>query len=170
MVLHCNSGDFMAPDCQPTREAVVNHTQILQYNLEQIGLSPDAIGFVLGIWNMIQVFDDVADGDPVGRKDLDRAIWFSMIGMPGNPFYAANVAVLTPILAGMVLKWQASDIAERAGMADARSYMWRAGFYDVVLIAACIIHGPDKAAELSPTIMAMYGESLPDYLEEFGHA
>jgi hypothetical protein len=70
----------------------------------------------------------------------------------------------------MILKWQASDQAERAGRADARSFMWRAGFYDVVLMAVALCHGSGHATNVASDVMAIYGEKLEDYLKEFNHA
>jgi hypothetical protein len=119
---------------------------------------------------MIQAFDDYADHDEVSRERLDQLIWLAMVKMPGNPFFLANASTLTPALAIATLKWQASDSAEREGAADARSFVWRAGYYDLVLLAHLICHGADAARQDARAIMEMYGESLDDYLQEFSHA
>ena len=160
----------MASDSRPLIEAAVDYSEILKSNLSTLGLSADAVDFLLGIWNLAQVFDDMADGDAIARPDLDRAIWFSAVGMATNPFFASHSQSITPILAAMVLKWQASDAAERDGLADARSYAWRAGYYDLVLIVACLSHGPEAAQQMGPKIMQMYRETFTDYMEEFTHA
>ena len=93
------------------------------------------------LWDAIQLFDDVADADPITRDDLDTVIWATLVAMPSNPFFAHNAAVLLPVVGAMILKWQASDKVERAGHASAQSYMWRAGFYDVVLMTVQLVHG-----------------------------
>jgi hypothetical protein len=129
-----------------------------------------AVDWLLMLWGAIQVFDDVADGDDVKRYDLDAAIWNTLVTMPQNAFYREHGAVLSGALATMILKWQASDQAERDGCADARSYMWRAGFYDVVLLTVQLCNGADFAHQRARQVMQMYGEKMEDYLKEFENA
>lgn len=146
-------------------------TEHLRENLQRVFELPhDAIDWLLAIWNAIQVFDDVADGDTVARRDLDAAIWECLVGISQNQFWQANSAHLGPVVATMILKWQASDTVERAGNADARSFVWRAGYYDLILLCVALVHGPKFAAENAHHVMALYGESLDYYLEEFNHA
>ena len=140
---------------------------ILSQSFDTLELPHDAARWLLDVWRAIQVFDDVADGDPVERDDLNRTIWASFVGLQANPFHIQNGASLVPVLALQILKWQASDAVERAGSADARSYMWRAGYYDLVLMVALLAHGPDRATEMGPVIMKMYGDGFSDYSQEF---
>ena len=119
------------------------------------------------IWRSTQFYDDIADGDEVTREELDLAIWDHFITLPSHPFVQKNGQTIQPVLANLVLKWQASDKAERAGRADARSYMWRAGYYDVLMMVVCIEHGPMKANALSEHVMGLYGETYKDYKKEF---
>jgi hypothetical protein len=116
---------------------------------------------------MIQMLDDVADGDPVTRSDLDAVIWSSLISMPANPFYLANFQSLQTGLALLVMKWKASDDAERAGQADARSFIWRAGYYDLVLLVVLLTKGHATAMKDAVKVMHLYGETLHEYLKEF---
>jgi hypothetical protein len=112
----------------------------------------------------------VADGDAVERDDLNAAIWNTLVGMSQNTFWIANSQTLTPVVASMILKWQASDQAERSGKADARSFVWRAGYYDVVLMTVALCHGTQRATETAQQVMELYGETLEDYMKEFGNA
>jgi hypothetical protein len=132
-----------------------------------LDLPPAAVEWLLDVWRLIQMLDDVADGDPVSRDDLDGAIWAALVTMPANPFFLANVAALQTGLAALVLKWQASDDAERAGTADARSFMWRAGYYDLVLLVVLLTKGHATAMCQAKTVMHLYGETLHEYLKEF---
>ena len=146
-------------------------TDSLRQNLQQVLLLPaPAVEWLLMLWNAIQVFDDVADGDPVDRADLDGAIWNTLVAMNQNTFFLKNSDLLSPCLALAVMKWQASDRVERAGQADARSYVWRAGFYDVVLMAVQACHGVKFANDNAHLVMELYGEKFEDYMKEFGHA
>lgn len=143
----------------------------LKENLQRVfALPAPAVEWLLMLWGAIQVFDDVADGDPVEREDLNATIWNTLVGMNQNTFWLANSQTLAPIVASMILKWQASDQAERAGKADARSYVWRAGYYDVVLMVVAVCHSTQRATQAAQQVMELYGETLEDYMKEFSHA
>jgi len=143
----------------------------LKENLQRVfALPAPAVEWLLMLWNAIQVFDDVADGDPVEREDLNATIWNTLVGMSQNTFWQANSQTLAPVVASMILKWQASDQAERAGKADARSFVWRAGYYDVVLMAVAVCHGTQRATQSAQQVMELYGETLENYMKEFSHA
>lgn len=142
----------------------------LRENFIRFEIHAPAIEWLLIIWDAIQLFDDVADDDKVKREDLDVVIWNTLVGMHQNPFWQANANSLLPVVATMVLKWQASDKAERDGKADAVSFVWRAGYYDVVLMVVALCHPAKQAKELSRYVMELYGEKFDDYLKEFNHA
>ncbi len=122
------------------------------------------------LWGAIQLFDDVADGDHIDREDLNAVIWNTLIGMNQNSFWITNSITLAPVIATMVLKWQGSDKAERSGKADARSYVWRAGYYDVVMLVVALCNGTKYATDNANLVMSLYGEKLEDYLREFNNA
>jgi len=143
----------------------------LTENLQKVLLLPaPAVEWLMMLWQAIQVFDDVADGDKVERSDLNATIWNTLVAMTQNQFWQTNSPVLAPIVGAMILKWQASDTAEREGNASARSYMWRAGYYDVVLMAVQLCHGVEAATKVAHHVMALYGEEFEDYMKEFGNA
>lgn len=135
-----------------------------------LGLPADAVDWLLDVWAVFQVFDDVADGDNVERKALHDAIWGSLVKMPSNPFYLANSGALIPIMASAILKWVASDEAERAGKADEKSFVWRASYYDIVLLVVLLSQGKDAALAKAATVMALYGEDFGAYKKEFPNA
>ena len=146
-------------------------TDWLRLNLQRVlALPVPAIDWLLMLFEAIQVFDDVADGDPVEREDLNAVIWNTLVGMNQNTFWIANSHSLTPVVATMILKWQASDQAERAGQANAKSFVWRAGYYDVVLMTVALCHGTQQATEKAQQVMELYGETFEDYMKEFDHA
>lgn len=143
--------------------------QSLEQNFREALELPDtAIQWLLDLWNLIQILDDVADGDEPDRSNLDRAIWSALAGMPSNAFYQQHQSWLIPAVAQACLKWMASDIAERSGKADERSYMWRAGYYDVVCLVVSLVHGP--SSEKSWAALSLYGEACAEYMEEFHNA
>lgn len=144
--------------------------ECLKKHFAELGLSESASEWLLSLWQVSQFFDDVADGDTPSRQELDSALWHCLVSIPHNTFYQANAQRLAPLVTVAILKWQASDKAEREGMADARSYMYRAGYYDLVMMALLICRGPEVAHALSADIMRMYGESYDEYKKEFDNA
>lgn len=142
----------------------------LRSHFASLMLPPAAQEWLLMLWQAIQTFDDYADNDPVKRNDLDATIWNTLVAMPQNPFFAQHAAALLSALSVAILKWQASDRQERAGTVDARSFVWRAGYYDVVLLTVQLVHGPAAATAVSNKVLGLYGESLDDYMKEFGNA
>ncbi|MGH1370058.1 MAG: hypothetical protein ACRBCL_15710 [Maritimibacter sp.] len=85
-----------------------------------------------------------------------------------NSSYIKHQPWLLPALTMMILEWQASDLAERTQRASPQSYMWRAGFYDVVMLVSGHIHGPQS--EYALAALSLYGETVDEYLKEFGLA
>lgn len=143
-------------------------TYALRKHFESLMLPTEAAEWLLMVWQAIQTFDDVADDDEVLRAELDATIWNVLVAMPQNPFFARHAGTLLPLLGTMVLKWQASDRVERDGQADARSFTWRAGYYELILVAVQLIHGPAAAMSVAHQVLNMYGENLDSYLAEFG--
>jgi hypothetical protein len=138
------------------------------YFSNQLDLPEPAVDWLLDLWQVIQAFDDIHDGDPV--EDVMPALWASLVSMPGNPFYQANAAALQSAVATAILKWHAANAAEYAGKVDEKSFVWRAGFYDIVLLVTLLCHGQSFALDLASTVMSMYGELFSDYREEFPDA
>jgi hypothetical protein len=134
---------------------------------EHFQLPASAVEWLLMMFQVTQVFDDIADGDKVSREELDKCIWNTLVAMPLNHFFAANSATLVPVVALSVLKWQGSDAAERAGQANEMSFAWRATFYDLCMIAVQACHGVDMAIQLSADVLKLYGETFSDYQKEF---
>jgi hypothetical protein len=140
----------------------------LRRNLEErFQLPSSAVEWLVMMYDAIQILDDIADGDAVSRNDFNSHIWNVLVKMPLNHFFSSNAPTLIPIIAVNVLKWQASDAAERKNEASAMSFVWRAGFFDLCMIAVQICHGTEKAVELSSDVMKLYGEDFEEYRKEF---
>ncbi len=136
----------------------------------QLGLPHDAAAFLLMLWQAAQTIDDVADGDPVSHKDLRLTSWNLLVALHMNRFWREHQDSIVPLMAVVLLKWIASDDVERAGAADARSFGWRAGFYDITLLVVQICRGPEFAMGAAADVLRLYGESLDEYLKEYRNA
>lgn len=148
-----------------------DNVDMLEKNLKEgLYLPFDAVQWLLDLYHAFQIFDDFADGDAVDRKDLNLLIWNTLVGMQQNSFYMQNSFRLLPVISVNILKWQASDTVERAGNADAKAYVWRAGYYDIALTVVEICHGPVFAAQNAHIVLGLYGETYDDYMKEFKNA
>lgn len=141
----------------------------LKANLQNL-IPQSAVDWLLMVYQAIQLFDDVADNDQIKREDLNAVIWNTLVGIGQNPFFIANSNTLTPLVATMILKWQASDTVERQGNADAKSFNWRAGYYDLILMVVQITRGTEFATQNAHIVLSLYGENLDKYLKEFANA
>jgi hypothetical protein len=148
----------------------VSHRESLTAHFGRLDLPPDAAAWLLNLWDVIQVFDDLYDRDEVSRHTVLTTVWRVLVAMPANPFYKANEPHLSPIIANALFKWQGANEAEDNYAVSEVSFVWRAAFYDVVLMVVALCHGPDKALEMAHVVMGLYGEKYADYLKEFDHA
>lgn len=148
----------------------MTHEQTLREHFENLSLPDLAIDWLCDMWAATQLFDDVADGDNISRDDLNRVIWASLVGMNRNMFWVQNSLNLLPTIELMIFKWQASDKAETSARANEQSYMWRSGFYDLVLSVYYLCHGEHMATANAENILNIYGEKYKDYKTEFTNA
>ena len=138
----------------------------------ELGLPPVVSEWLCDLFVVIQRIDDIADNGSIPRNELNGLLWKSLVSLPANPFFQQHAHSLIPLLQSAILKWQASDYVERHGVKEQlpKAYVWRAGFYDVVLQCFLIIHGEEAATADGWKVLAMYGEKMADYLTEFEHA
>lgn len=145
----------------------LEYSEYLKTTFTDMGLPEDAVEFLVDLWKGIQALDDLMDGHhpetEEQKRDVTDAILAILVRLPSNPFYQQCSQALGPIVALQIYKWNTANVAESTGKADARSYMWRAGFYDVAAITCCICN----KVELLPSALNLYGERFEDYMEEF---
>lgn len=147
------------------------HTPSLKANLEgPLGLPPQAVDYLIALWETIQSLDDWVDGDESTPEEKSAAIWNAVAGFQLHPWFQQNPCVGWT-QAVQWLKYCCADSVERTGEGNLHlAYAWRAGFYDVVLQCVLIAHGAIEAARLAPLVMALYGEPYEDYAKEFERA
>jgi hypothetical protein len=143
----------------------------LSRNLQEgFAIKGHAHDWVMGLWNAIQVFDDMADGDFPDREDLFACVADTLCNMPMNPFFRVHQDTLIPLLAVALMKWRGADDAERAGNPNETSFVWRAGFYDIILAVVQLVHGAEVAKDAAQHVMKLYGENYAEYRKEFSNA
>jgi hypothetical protein len=140
--------------------------------LKSLSLTNEAEVWLLDLWQTIQGLDDWYDNDPILPIEKVTVIHNCLVGLHGNPFFLQNSSRLLPILNNFILKWCGANQIEEEGLNEhlPKAYMWRAGFYDVVLEVVSIVHGFTVAAQSSSYILKLYGESFDSYKKEFDNA
>lgn len=135
-----------------------------------LGLPKEASQWLIMLYDMIQFLDDVKDGDPISDDSFNSNLWNFLINFPLNPFYQLHSATLAPLIAVNILKWKTSNILEQDKNVSPVSFVWRAGYYEIVLmcVGLCFSHEVDN--DKLSYVANMYGEKLENYLEEFNHA
>jgi hypothetical protein len=131
----------------------------LSYNLEALGLPPEARAWLMDVWHVIHVLDDAMDGDKADPADVRKAVWAVFLTMPGNPFFQANIGSLLAVLVLQVRKWEAANAVEAEGERTELAYAWRGGFYDLVEFVCHLCGLPDTGR----LVMRLYGETFADY-------
>jgi hypothetical protein len=143
----------------------------LRRNLtDKLGLSADCVEWLMLLWQSMQFIDDVVDDDHVPRETAIEAGWNLLCAMPGHPFFQRNSMTLLPVMALQYAKWKASDDAERAKEHGPVAFVWRAGYYDMVMLCVQIEHGTQTALEIGQSVMALYGETYENYMLEMNNA
>ena len=132
---------------------------------EALGLPSDAADYLCDIWGVIQFFDDVKDGD--NPDTLEKSLWAVLVKIPQNPFYVRNSYQLSSCSGLQILKWNAANTVEADGMHSEKSFSWRAGYYDLVLLVVQICHGAESVFGKEAEILSLYGESFENYELEF---
>lgn len=127
--------------------------------------SESAIEFLNIIWRSIQFLDDKYDLMPpkTGTDLFLKDVFFSL---QHNQFYLENFKVLNSAFYMVVAKWDAANVAEKYGIHNALSFVWRAGYYDLVLLVYYLCKGYDHGIHAAYRILSMYGESFEDYMKE----
>lgn len=135
--------------------------------LDYLSMVGPAREFMLDLWVLIQVFDDIEDGGECDTFEVDRALWAALVNFPTNEFYVANRHAISGVMATQILKWKAATQAENKGQADERSYMWRAGYFDILMYVYALLYGRIAAQERAQDIMSRYNETFEFYAAEF---
>lgn len=135
--------------------------------VESLSLGPLPSKWLMDLWHSIQALDDWADGASLKRGRIERVIFCALYELPANPWAMQYAADLYPLVGSAVLKWVGANAIEGAAGSDEhmlrRAYMWRAGYWDIVLSVVAIVHGPQVAMANAGRIASFYGESWEEY-------
>jgi len=137
----------------------------------RLSLPDDACEYLLAVWDLSQGMDDWVDCTEAPLEDKYRVVWTATCGLPGSPFRMRHAPYLDPLMLNVVMKWRAAENVERQKIESLYplSFVWRAGYYDLVLQVVMLVHGAEAAASVAHEVLGIYGEKLEDYMKEFSH-
>ena len=130
----------------------------------------DAMAFLRGLFILFQGIDDYYDGDLTDKDDIVDLHFNALSELYGNPFFRRYGHKITPMIESAHLQWQSANRMESSGLANEKSYMLRAYYYQIVHFCAAQLYGNSFAINNAISFQRFYGETYSDYIEEFKDA
>ena len=129
-----------------------------------------AVKFIIDIGNTAEVWDDLVDKDKeVSTDDINLAFYTLLIEMPVNPFFDRFKKDLIPLMIAGINAWQDANELEKGSDNDkAIAYVLRDWYVELVMFVVYLLHGRDRARELSMDIRRFFSqhETLHAYMEK----
>lgn len=128
----------------------------------------NTISLSLDLWDVCQCWDDLIDKTEITNDEINSTFLKCLIHIPTNPI-AMAMPELPYHIYNVFLRWRDSDEIERSSPTDDdlnKSYMLRAGVYDLFILIASKLYGDDHAKKISLTVRKHYGETLNNYKSE----
>lgn len=135
---------------------------------EWIG-DPNAVAFLLDIFNIGEIWDDLIDRDkPVADDDINTAFYTALITLPNNPFYRAYQAQLQGVMVSGIHAWLDANKLEQGDHNDrAYAYVLRVWYMELITLVAQLLHGFDYVRRVSVDIRHFFThETLEQYIGE----
>ncbi|MFM2625739.1 hypothetical protein [Vibrio owensii] len=132
-----------------------------------------AIDFVVKLFNISQIFDDLIDKDKsVSDEDIFRSYWVCLVELPKNPFYVRHAATLIPMMQIFLVDYRDSVILERERALKENehgkniAFVLRDSIGSIITHCAYLIGGYEHMANISVQVReVIFDESLEAYKE-----
>ena len=125
-----------------------------------------AIALSFMLLEVAHLWDDLIDGDKVDEDDINRIFRYLIYDIPMNPVYNLIPGIHVHLLS-IFLRWRDATEMEKEENPDLeKTYMLRAGIYDLFSLIAFHLHGDKWAKEIGPSVRKLYGETLTSLKEE----
>lgn len=119
-----------------------------------------AINLSFMLLEVAHVWDDFIDGDPVEPEKTNQAFRFLIYDIPMNPVYRM-IPSMNDHLLNVYLRWRDATAMELEPEPDfEKTYMLRAGIYDIFSLIAYHLHGDEWARQIGPEVRKLYGETV----------
>jgi hypothetical protein len=126
-----------------------------------------AISLSMMLIDSLHVWDDLIDGDEVSSDNVNRVFRYLIYDIPLNPVYRL-IPGMPDHLLNVYLRWRDATEMEAEEKPDLeKTYMLRAGLYDIFSLIAYHLCGDDWSQKIGPDIRKLYGETLDDLKGEF---
>lgn len=125
----------------------------------------EAYAFLYDVWQVIEVWDDLHDGDKmVSAREVDEGFSRLFINLPANPFYTKNFTFLQPLVIMMIFNWKVSNELDADGT-KSQAYVLRNMYFQLCMGVAFIVGGPTHSVEQGVQIWrdSAIGESLEEF-------
>lgn len=129
-----------------------------------------AIRFVLDVFEVCEVWDDLVDKDkPICNERINRAFATALIEINANPFYQRFYANISPVLLIGLNQWLDANKLDKGSKSDrALAYVLRGWYCELVSEAIYLLHGWDRLRDVSMEIKRLFFlyEDLEDFMAE----
>jgi hypothetical protein len=127
--------------------------------------------FVEQMTGVLHFWDDLVDRDkPMTDATINQMMWWALVELPRNQFYAQNFVTLNTVLVPSILNWQLATRLERYPEADALrlegAFIFRSNYVDILLMVAMICGGKEHADACAPMLRERaHSEGFAGYLK-----
>lgn len=119
-----------------------------------------AVNLCMMLVEIAHAWDDIVDGDDIAETDVNRIFRYLIFDIPKSPIYQA-IPSLPDHLLNVFLRWRDANKLERMEPPEVeKSYMLRAGIYDIFQLIAYHMYGDEWAEEIGPKVRLLYGETI----------
>jgi hypothetical protein len=120
----------------------------------------NAVSLCMMLLEVSHAWDDIVDGDAISESDVNRVFKYLIYDIPKNPIYLA-IPSLPDHMLNVFLRWRDANKLERMDPPEVeKSYMLRAGIYDIFQLIAYYMYGDEWAEEIGPKVRMLYGETI----------
>lgn len=120
----------------------------------------DAVNLSMMLLEVAHLWDDLIDKDPVTDDEINKVFKYLIYDIPMNPVYRVIPGINCHLL-NVYLRWRDANDMETEDDPDfEKTYMLRAGIYDLFSLITFHLYGDERSKELGPKIRSLYGETL----------
>lgn len=130
----------------------------------------NAVMFLLEIFNIGEVWDDLIDRDKeVSGYAINEAFMSALIVLPNNPFYLAYQAQLVGCMTSGIHAWLDANELERGSDNNDKifSYVLRDWYMELLTLVCQLLHGFDYTRSISIEMRKFFiHENFEEYKEK----
>ncbi len=126
----------------------------------------EAAQYCAMIWDMVATYDDLIDLDnPMhSAVHVHSMMYNALFGLPYNKFYAANFALLNPIMMNSVANWRIANEMEATKENLDIAFILRSSYVDILRMVAFITGGDAHSMQVGMELRKfVHDEGLDAY-------